>query len=119
MQFFDSIPRLAIIAVVILALIGAVWFWRRWKSSSALDKEVAENVKAQRHAAVYAKNVARGLDLDDEHEGAVTAEYAQEIARGLADAEDADDEDEDAEDADDDAEDDDAEDDDEEYEPMD
>lgn len=104
MQLFDGIPRLAIIAVVILALIGAVWFWKRWKSSGASDKEMTENVKAQQHAAVYADNVAKGLQQyedendndinDDEHEGAVTAEYTQEVARGLDSEDDLDDEEE-------------------------
>lgn len=108
MQLPEGIPRLAIIAVVILALIGAVWFWKRWKSSSKPDKELTENVKAQQHAAVYADNVAKSLqeyeddtDADEEQTGAVTAEYTQEIARGL-DSEDSDDME-----------------DDEEYEPMD
>ena len=111
MQIFEGIPRLAIIAVLFLALLGAVWFWRRWKSSSSADMELAENIKAQRHAAVYADNVAKGLqdyeddDTDDEQTGAVTAEYTAEVAQGLQDNEDEDDED-------------DFEDDDEEYEPM-
>ncbi len=110
----DNIPRLAIIAVVILAIIGAAYFWWRWSKSSKPsnpgkvheDKELTENVKAQRYAAAYADNVAKGLEPeDDEHEGAVTDEYVREVARGL-DAEDA-------------ADDEDDEDDDEEYEPMD
>lgn len=98
MQLPDGIPRLAIIAVVILALIGAVWFWKRWKSSSQPDKELTENDKAQRHAAVYADNVAKSLqeyeddtdaeDADEEQTGAVTTEYTQEVQRGLEDSED-------------------------------
>jgi hypothetical protein len=105
MQIFEGIPRLAIIAVLILALIGAVWFWRRWKSSSSTDKELTENVKAQQHAAVYAKNVAKGLqDYEDdaEHTSGATDEYTTEVAQGLQDHEDEDDLE-----------------DDEEYEPMD
>lgn len=79
MLSFQGVPRFAVIVILILALIGAVWFWKRWKSSSA-DKET-ENVKAARNAAVYADNIARYAEL--EQTPAVTDEYTAEVARGL------------------------------------
>ena len=79
MLSFQGMPRLAVIAILILALIGAVWFWKRWKSSS-VDKET-EDVKAARNAAVYAENIARYAEL--EQTPAVTDEYMTEVARGL------------------------------------
>ncbi len=79
MLSLQGMPRMVVIAILILALIGAVWFWRRWKSSS-LDKET-ENIKAARNAAVYADTIAQRAEL--EQSPAVTSEYTAEVARGL------------------------------------
>ncbi len=74
-----QMPRMAVIAILILALLGAVWFWRRWKSSP-VDHET-ENVKAARNAAMYADTIAQRAEF--EQSPAVTSEYTAEVARGL------------------------------------
>lgn len=79
MLSFQGMPRMAVIAILILALIGAVWFWKRWTSSS-VDKET-ENVKAARNAAIYADTIAQRAEF--EQSPAVTGEYTAEVARGL------------------------------------
>jgi hypothetical protein len=59
---FEGIPRIAIFAVLILAVIGAVWFWRRW---TGVDKET-EIIKANHAAAQYADMIAKRLPAEIE-----------------------------------------------------
>lgn len=117
-EMFGGIPRMALVAVVLLALIGGVWFWKRRSAgraaaapavkAAAVDRET-ETVKAERAASQYADMIAKGLperrDEDDaeiDSENAVTDEYVKSVgADQEMSASDEDDED------------------DEEYEPMD
>ena len=116
-ELIGGIPRMAFVVVVLLAIIGGVWFWRRRKSAatvrtaspSATDRET-ETIKADRAASQYADMIARGLperreegdaemeEAMEDSESAVTDEYVKTVG---ADQEMS------------------AEDDDEEYEPMD
>lgn len=116
-EMFGGIPRMALVAIVLLALIGGVWFWKRRSAgraaapavkAAAVDRET-ETVKAERAASQYADMIAKGLperrDEDDaeiDSENAVTDEYVKSVgADQEMSASDEDDED------------------DEEYEPMD
>jgi cytochrome P450 len=94
-EMFGGIPRMALVVVVLLALIGGVWYWKRGRAAapaaSKVDRET-ENVKAERAASQYADMIAKRLperrdeddmeddDMeDDDMENAVTDEYVKTV----------------------------------------
>ena len=92
-EMFGGIPRMALVVVVLLALIGGVWYWkRRSRQAPAVDRET-ETVKAERAASQYADMIAKGLPerrdeddaemeaLLDEPEIAVTDEYVKTLGK--------------------------------------
>lgn len=93
-ETFGGIPRMALVAVIILAIIGGIWYWKRSRvpavpkvSKADVDRET-ETVKAERAASQYADMIAKGLperrdeddmEDDDDMENAVTDEYVQSV----------------------------------------
>lgn len=106
-EMFGGIPRMALVVVVLLALIGGVWYWRKRSAAAApaaskVDRET-ETVKAERAASQYADMIAKGLperrdeddmedDMDDDMENAVTDEYVKTIGSDQEISADGDDE---------------------------
>ena len=83
-EIYQSIPKPVIFAVVILALIGIFFLWKKFSSK---DKE-SEVVKGVESSEVYAKNIQAGLDKEAEPMlSSVTPEYAKEVQTGLGDLE--------------------------------
>lgn len=104
-DMFGGIPRMALVVVVLLALIGGVWYWKRSRAAPAptaskMDRET-ETVKAERAASQYADMIAKGLperldedDMEMDSENAVTDDYIetigkdQEVSEGGSDEDD-------------------------------
>ena len=83
-EIFESIPKPVIFAIVILALIGIFFLWKKWSSK---DKE-NEVLKGVANAEVYAKNIQESLDSESEPMmSSVTPSYAKEVQQGLGDLE--------------------------------
>ena len=59
-ETLSNIPTLAIVAVVLLVILGGFWAWKRFSSS---DKE-SEVEKGARAAVVYAQNIQSGLERE-------------------------------------------------------
>lgn len=83
-EIYESIPKPVIFAVVILALIGIFFLWKKFSSK---DKE-SEVLKGVANSQVYAQNIANALDKETAPLlSAVTPEYAKEVQTGLGDLE--------------------------------
>jgi len=101
-EMFGGIPRMALVVVVLLALIGGVWYWKRGRAASAAVDRETETIKADRAASQYADMIAKRLperrdeddmedgDMDDDMENAVTDEYVKTVGtdQEISDGED-------------------------------
>jgi len=84
-EIYQSIPKPVIFAVVILALIGIFFLWKKFSSK---DKEDSEVMKGVENSQVYARNIQTSLDQEAEPMmSAVTPQYAAEVQTGLGDLE--------------------------------